>query len=80
MTWGDMEVPARQAEIALLGVPMPDMCDVGEGGFRATCMMCDEDTDPFVQHYAWHTTDYEAGVLEAYIQHVHEAHRREVMS
>ncbi len=70
-----MEVQALQAEIALLGVPMPDMWDVGEGGFRATCIMCDEDPDPFVQHYAWHTTQYEADALTAYVQHVHEAHR-----
>lgn len=65
------------AEIALLGVPLPDLEDVGEGGIRAACTLCGDYWDHPELNGHWRWTDYEPGVLEAYVQHVREEHMKE---
>lgn len=73
----EVAVLAVQAEIALLGVPMPDLEDVGDGGYRATCMLCGDYWDHPELNGHWRKTDYELPVLEAYVQHVREEHVKE---
>jgi hypothetical protein len=72
-----MEAVAIRAEIALLGAPLPDLEDVGEGGFRATCMLCDGWWDTglaVLDPPPWRVTDYEIEALQAYVQHVRDEH------
>lgn len=72
----DAAVQAARTVIALLDVPL-DVQDVGEGGVRVTCSLCDGylnwDVPP-----AWRTTDYEASALQAYVQHILDEHRKGV--